>query len=185
MAGSIVAAAVIAGAGLYYAQVYAFYEELDPAETSVELTSLVSGSPEEILYENLDAIDSDSSPIRYRACFTTPMSHPLLTETYEMYEEPTPLIAPGWFDCFNAQTIAQDLESGAALAFLGQRDVIYGIDRVVAVHEDGRGFVWQQINRCGEAVFDGEPAPEGCPPPPENMPAPNYSPVAPASPQGT
>jgi hypothetical protein len=45
--------------------------------------------------------------------------------------------------------------------------VSYGIDRIVAITEDGRGYVWHQINDCGEVVFDGEPAPENCPEPPE------------------
>jgi hypothetical protein len=43
----------------------------------------------------------------------------------------------------------------------------WGIDRVVAVLPDGRGFAWHQINPCGEVVFNGEPAPAGCPPLPE------------------
>ncbi|MEM9853369.1 MAG: DUF6446 family protein, partial [Pseudomonadota bacterium] len=72
-----------------------------------------------------------------------------------------------WFDCFDADVIGAALKDGTARAFLGQRDVIYGIDRVVAVFDDGRGYVWHQINRCGEVVFDGEPVPEDCPPPPE------------------
>ena len=29
------------------------------------------------------------------------------------------------------------------------------------------GFVWHQMNICGEEVFDGNPPPPGCPPPPE------------------
>lgn len=61
------------------------------------------------------------------------------------------------------------LESGEALAFLGQRDFIYGIDRVVAVLPDGRGFVWHQMNHCGEVVYDGDPVPEDCPEPPKSV----------------
>jgi hypothetical protein len=45
--------------------------------------------------------------------------------------------------------------------------VIYGVDRVVAITEDGRGYVWHQINRCGEVVFDGQAAPDDCPEPPQ------------------
>jgi hypothetical protein len=56
-----------------------------------------------------------------------------------------------------------------AIAFLGIENVRYGIDQVVAVLPDGRGFVWQQINACGAVVFNGEPAPEGCPPVPESL----------------
>ena len=39
--------------------------------------------------------------------------------------------------------------------------------RIVAITEDGRGYAWHQINACGKEVFDGKPAPEGCPPAPE------------------
>ena len=58
-------------------------------------------------------------------------------------------------------------EDGTAQAFLGQKDIHYGIDRVVAVTKDGRGYVWHQINDCGEVVFDGNPVPETCPKPPQ------------------
>ncbi|WP_258523656.1 DUF6446 family protein [Roseovarius sp. TE539] len=164
----IVIAALVAGAALYYLQVYHFYEPVRATgDGDVRLTSLVSGKPEPVLYEAFEAIDADSSPIRYRACFTTPTSHALLTETFVPYEAAEPLNAPGWFDCFDAEEIGMALEEGDALAFLGQRNIQYGIDRVVAVMSDGRGYVWHQINHCGEVVFDGRPAPEDCPEPPE------------------
>jgi len=77
-----------------------------------------------------------------------------------------PLEAPGWFDCYDARDIGAALETGEAVAFLGESNVVYGIDRVVAVFRDGRARSWHQINACGEEVFDGRPPPEGCPPPP-------------------
>ncbi|MGX0976796.1 hypothetical protein ACSSVY_002516 [Roseovarius sp. MBR-51] len=168
LAGAILISALVAGAAMYYLQVYHFYEEVAADGTNdVVLTSLVTGAPEPVLYDGFTAIDANSSPIRYRACFTTPMSHALLSETYEIYERAEPLTAPEWFDCYDAQAIGKALEEGRALAFLGQRDVIYGVDRVVAITEDGRGYVWHQINRCGEVVFDGQPAPDDCPEPPQ------------------
>lgn len=95
------------------------------------------------------------------------MSQALLSETYEIYEYPVPTVAPGWFECFDATALGADLEGGSAIAFLGTFNVIYGFDRVVAITEDGRGYVWHQLNKCGEKVFDGDPPPEGCPPQPE------------------
>ena len=68
------------------------------------------------------------------------------TGTYAAYEKPTPLIGPSWFDCFDAGTLTEDLEGGAAAAFLGQRNIKPGVDRVVAVYPDGRGFAWNQLN---------------------------------------
>ena len=163
---AMVASAVAAGAAMYYLQVYAFYEEYDAGE--VVLTTL-DGVAETVVTENFRAIDSDSSPIRYRACFDMQMSVAALTETYEVYEGAEPLVAPGWFDCFDAQAIGVALEDGSAFAFMGQENVTYGVDRVVAVFPDGRAVSWHQINACGERVFDGEAAPEGCPPAPERL----------------
>ena len=161
--------ALIAGAALYYLQVYAYYVEVAAEVGKVQMTSVVTGQPEPILFENYKGIDSNSSPIRYRACFTTPLSQAMLTETYLTYTGATPLVAPGWFDCFDAVTIGDAIESGDAIAFMGVKDITYGIDQVVAVFPDGRGYVWQQINPCGAVVFNGDPAPEGCPPVPENL----------------
>ncbi|MEM9971474.1 MAG: DUF6446 family protein [Pseudomonadota bacterium] len=164
----IVASGLIAGAAVYYLQLYGFYTPVEATNVDdVQVTTLSGAAPEPILYENFNAIDAESSPIRYRACFTTPQSLPMMTETYALYDDAVPLNAPGWFDCFDADAIADALDTGAALAFLGTFNVHYGIDRIVAVHEDGRGWAWHQINHCGEEVFDGNPPPEGCPPVPE------------------
>lgn len=164
----LIATGVLGGGGLYYLQEYGFYETIEAtSDDMVQMTSVTSGAPESILFDSFEAIDADSSPIRYRACFTTPQSLAMMTETYELYDTAAPLNAPGWFDCFDATAIAEALESGAALAFMGTENVTYGIDRIVAVHEDGRGFVWHQINACGEEVFDGNAPPDGCPPVPE------------------
>ncbi len=165
----IAVVATLGGIAMYYLQVYAFYDAIPMSGTDdVQMTVMINGEPEPILYENFTAIDSESSPIRYRACFETNMSAGLLTETYEAYENPEPLVAPDWFDCFDAKEIGFALEEGEGLAFMGQSNIVYGIDRVVAILPDGRGFVWHQINRCGEKVFDGEPAPLGCPPEPRD-----------------
>ena len=162
--------AAVAGAALYYLQVYAFYEEVvDTDATSVQVTTLVAGAPEPILYENFKAIDADSSPLRYRACFNTPQSIPMMTETYQMIDRAEPRVAPNWFDCFDADVIGAGIEAGEAIVFMGTQNIQYGIDRVVAVFDDGRGYAWHQINECGEVVFDGNPVPEDCPTPPESL----------------
>ena len=161
---ALLLSAAAAGAAMYWLQVYAFYEPIDAPE--IQLTTL-QGNVEPIIATNVQAIDADSSPIRYRACFETPMSEAMMTETYQLYEDAVPLNAPEWFDCFDAAEVGAALEDGQALAYLGIENVQYGIDRIVAVFPDGRGFSWQQINVCGEKVFDGDPPPAGCPLPPE------------------
>lgn len=165
---AILAVALVAGAALYYLQVYAFYYRPTLEEAGgVMLTSAETGEAEEIAVENFEAIDADSSPIRYRACFDTDLDPASAAETYATYEEAEPLNAPGWFSCFDAEEVGEALERGEATAFLGEKDIQYGIDRIVAVFPDGRARTWHQINDCGAVVFDGEAAPEGCPPAPE------------------
>ncbi len=154
---------VLAGAGLYYLQVYHYYEEVNVTAAEIELTSVSTGTPEAILAENIEAIDADSSPIRFRACFTTPMSQALLTETYVLRDDAVPLTAPDWFGCFDAQAIGDALADGTALAFTGQENIAYGVDRIVAIFDDGRGYAWHQINNCGQKAYDGTASGPECP----------------------
>jgi len=164
LAGFIVVSSVLAGAAMYYLQVYGFYDEVRVnGVDDVQLTSLVSDAPEAITYEDFQAIDAESSPIRYRACFTTSMSHAMLSETYETYDGAAPRVAPGWFECFDAEALGAEIEAGRALVFTGQRNFEYGIDRVVAITDDGRGYVWHEINDCGEKAYDGSPVGDDCP----------------------
>ncbi len=162
--------AVLVGGAVYYLQVYAYYEEVVATGTDdVMLTRLDTGQPEAIPYAEFQAIDATSSPIRYRGCFTTQASTVSLSQAYAAYPDARPIEGPRWFGCYDADEIGDALESGQAQAFLSIENVHYGVDRVVALFGDGRGFVWHQINHCGEVVFDGRPAPEGCPPPPEGI----------------
>jgi hypothetical protein len=157
-----------AGGLLYYQQVYAYYDEVAFSADAIQLTSVSTGDVEPIVVQSFDAIDADSSPLRYRACFETTLSLAMLTETYVIVDRAEPRVAPAWFDCFDAVQIGADVKD-EAVVFLGVENISYGIDRVVAVYPDGRGFSWHQINACGEVVFNREPAPEGCPTPPESL----------------
>lgn len=146
-AGFIVIASLIGGAFLYYTQVYAYYQPVafQPG-AEIMLTPVESDVPEPILAEDVTGIDGDSSPIRFRACFTTPMTLAMLSETYRIYDRAEPLNAPGWFDCFDAPAIGAALEKGEAVAFLSQANIHPGVDRVVAVFPDGRAYAWHQLN---------------------------------------
>lgn len=162
----ILVSALIAGAALYYLQIYGFYDDVPDAQ--VELVSLTTQEPEEIAADNLQAIDADSSPIRFRACFTHDLSLAMATETYEMTDHTDPRNAPGWFDCFDAAAIGAEIEAGTALTFLGAKNVHYGVDRIVALTDDGRGYIWHELNDCGEKSYDGTVIGETCPEQPEN-----------------
>ncbi|MCR8726365.1 DUF6446 family protein [Frigidibacter sp. ROC022] len=138
---------LIAGAAIYWLQVYGYYRDVaaTDAAAQIRLVSVATGEPEEIVTDNFQGIDADSSPLRFRACFETPTSLATLTETYELAEDPVPLTGPGWFSCYDAETIGEALESGEALAFVSERAIHPGVDRIVAIFPDGRGYAWHQL----------------------------------------
>nr|WP_114964965.1 DUF6446 family protein [Alkalilacustris brevis] len=160
---ALLLATVLAGGAMYYLQVYGYYDRL-PAQNSFAITPEGAIQPVPVAVHDFQGIDSGSSPIRYRACFTLADA----PEGFTPYPAPTPLTAPHWFGCFDAAAIGAALEGGEARAYLAQANFTYGFDRVVAVFPDGRAYAWQQINACGEAHFDGNPLPPHCPPPPSS-----------------
>ena len=164
----IMVSALVAGAALYYLQVYGFYEEASADVQEVRLMSLMAQEPVAILAEGIEAIDAESSPIRFRACFRTSSSLAMLTETYVGLDRVVPRNAPEWFDCFDASAIAAELQAGTALAFLGEKNVAFGVDRIVAITDDGRGYIWHELNDCGEKAYDGTVVGEECPKPDTN-----------------
>jgi len=151
LAGGIVVIALVAGIAMYWLQEYAYYTEaaFRPG-AEILLTPIEGGTPEPILAEAVEGIDATSSPLRFRACFHTPMTQAMLTETYVAYPSPEPLNAPSWFGCFDATAIGTALEKGEALAFLSQSHIAPQVDRVVAVFPDGRAFAWHQISPDAE-----------------------------------
>ena len=89
LAACIVLAALIAGGSIYYLQVYAYYTTVAVhGSEDVMLTAQASGQPEAIAYRDFQAIDSDSSPIRYRGCFTSAQSPETLAQSYQVIEKP-------------------------------------------------------------------------------------------------
>ncbi|HBR38682.1 MAG TPA: histidine kinase, partial [Sulfitobacter pontiacus] len=36
-------------------------------------------------------------------------------------------------------------------------------DRIVAITSDGRGYVWHELNDCGDKAYDGTVVGEACP----------------------
>ena len=138
-------AALAIGIAVYYMQVHAYYEGLDPESVEIRVTPADGSDPRPFAVSELRAIDAESSPLRFRACFLLDIGE----ETFEAIAtavDPTPLNAPGWFDCFDAAAIGAALESGEAVAYLGQSEIRPGVDRVIAVFPDGRGFAWHQLN---------------------------------------
>ncbi len=121
------------GIALWWFQTRAFYEDISMETVLIENTSYPSSE--------FRGINAESSPLKLRACFR--LEGPVSAEPFEAA---TPLIAPGWFDCFDARVLEEDLSTGAATAYLGAAEEFDGIDRVVAVYPDGRAFMWRQLN---------------------------------------
>ena len=110
----------------------------------IRLTPVTGGQPEAILAQDLVETAPDGAPLAFQACFTTPLSQAMLTETYRLYDAPSPAAAAPGLPCFDAPAIADALSRGEALAFLSEPQIRPGIDRVIAVFSDGRAYAWHQ-----------------------------------------
>lgn len=132
---------VAVGGGIWYAQEYAYYDRLDPV--AVTLTAMVDGQPVPLTATGIQAIDATSAPHRWRACFRLDAPLP---DGAEPFPDAAPAYGPGWFDCFDADRIGHDLETGAATAYLSRPEIRPDVDRVIAVYPDGRAYGWHQIN---------------------------------------
>ena len=147
VAGFIVLAAIVAGVGVYYTQEYAYYQPVVfTAGNAIKLTPLNSDTAEPIAVSDIQAVDATSSPLRFRACFTTKLDQSTLLKNYKTYDKALPLYAPSWFDCFDAKKIDDALTSGEAVAFLAQANIAPDIDRVIAVFRTGEAYAWHQVN---------------------------------------
>ena len=127
---------VIFTATLFYFQNYAYYGSIDTRHNI-----LLGKKRYEISY--YQGIDSESSGLKLRECFVVDTLDDI---NLPKYEKPTPLTAPFWFKCFNAERITKDLEDGKASAFLFQKEEFDGIDDVIAIYPDGRSYRWRQLN---------------------------------------
>lgn len=169
LATILVVSGLAAGGAMYYLQVYGYYDEVVPTPgQDVVLLPLGEETPRPIAYSDFSAIDAGSSPIRYRACFTTTLAPQELAQMFRVSEQKLPRNAPGWFDCFDAEALGDALEAGTATAFISVKNISYGVDRIVAITQTGQGFAWHELNDCGEKAYDGTVVGETCPPRPQS-----------------
>ncbi|MFO6463978.1 DUF6446 family protein [Jannaschia sp. KMU-145] len=159
---AILLAALGAGAGLWFAQTRGYYA---PVEGPVTLTLFAEDGLTTLPASGVEAIASKSSPLGFRACFTTDLDLAALGDEIAATPHPgaAPTIAPPWFDCFEAAAIGALLSSGQARAFLAYQDVAFGVDRIVALAADGRGWAWHELNDCGRKAYDGTAVGRACP----------------------
>jgi hypothetical protein len=117
-----------------------------PIESADLFVTTLTGEVLTLTPETFEGIDADTSPLRFRVCVTLDEAGLAAAGQGAPVEEPTPLTAPGWFDCFDAAAIGAALEAGEAEAVLGERNARAGVDRVFAVFPDGRVYGWHQLN---------------------------------------
>lgn len=140
---AIVSITALFAAGMWYAQTRAFYTSFDQFDLAA---SRPDGSEIALVLETVEGIDATSSPLRFRLCAQTDAGAAALLQEAMLYDAPTPLIAPDWFTCFDAEAITAALASGEANAYLGRRNISRGVDLVLARFSDGRMFAWHQLN---------------------------------------
>lgn len=159
----ILGTALLVGGGIWYAQTRGYYAAV---EGPVTLTlAAPDGSLTTLPARDVQAIASNASPLGFRACFNADLDLASLGRDIpvEPRAEAKPTIAPGWFPCFDAGEVTELLESGEARAYTAYPDARYGVDRIVALAPDGRGWAWHEINDCGRKAYDGTPVGEACP----------------------
>jgi hypothetical protein len=139
----LVLSAAVAGAAMYYLQVHAFYTRL-PADTVMRFVTPGALAPVSLRTADFQGIDASSSPLRFRACFR--LADPRALDGAQPVADPTPLVGPGWFGCYDAAAVARALADGQARAVLSEPEIARGVDRIIAVWPDGRAVAWHQLN---------------------------------------
>ena len=119
---------------LWYFQTRFWYERVEGV-TEIE----VNGQPMPV--SDYRGIDATSSPLKLRACFR--QDWPQFAASGALA---TPLTAPGWFECYDAGRITEDVAAGRAQAIRIAEDEPAGIDTWVARYPDGRAYMWRQLN---------------------------------------
>lgn len=123
-------------AGLWYTQFHAYYHELPPEDTVMGKYPVVEWA----------GIDASSSPLKKRVCLrvSPEVTQQITDDEYEL-NGGEPLVAPGWFECFDARQIARDLESRQARLYMIGPSGSEGVDEFMALYADGRGYIWPQL----------------------------------------
>lgn len=125
-------------AGLWYTQFHAFYYDL-------QREPLVIGGVEYPV-ETWVGTDASSSPLKRRVCLTLrgDVAEQILG-AHPVLDDAEPLVAPDWFDCFDAGRIDRDIASGAAKVIKMGPSGFDGVDNYIALYPGGEGYVWRQI----------------------------------------
>ena len=143
----IVGIGLIFGAGLWYATTLAWYDEVEGVE-AIEVNG------QRFAVSGYRGLDGRTSPLKLRGCFTLDDPEGALAAG-EAADDAVPITTPGWFDCYDPAMILAGMEAGEIEAVMAGRDEGDGADLYLAVHEDGRGWVWRQPNGKYERGGEG------------------------------
>lgn len=138
IAGGIVAIGAVFGIGMWYSQVYAYYEEVTGI---TEVT--VGGEPFNV--SDYVGINAPTSPLKMRGCFTFENPKGAIVAG-QRATDATPLKPPHWFDCFDPEQITADIDAGEAIPIMAGKDEGDGADLYMAIYTDGRAYRWRQPN---------------------------------------
>lgn len=141
MSGRVMVIALLAftagfAAALWYFQTRYWYEEVEGV-TEIEVNG------QRLPVSDWRGIDAPTSPLKLRACF-----HQDWPQSAASNADATPLVAPGWFECYDAERISQDLAARRAQAIRIAEDEPEGVDTYVARYPDGRAYLWRQLNQA-------------------------------------
>ena len=128
----MIAVPAVFAAALWWFQTRAYYEEIGADDVEIAGQSYP--------VSDWRGIDAPTSPLKLRACFR-------LAEAPDAprAEDAKPLVAPPWFDCFDAAALDGALERGEAVAYLAQADEFGAANRIVVRFPDGRAYMWRQL----------------------------------------
>ncbi len=145
----LIALTVVFAVALWWFQNHAYYESAEGAE-AIEIAGL------SIPVTDYSQIDAATSPLKLRACFrlsdpadlnrAVQASAPLTGEARKAGIPLDPLVAPNWFECFDAETLAGLAQSPGAEVIVAARNAPQGFDRIALILPDGRGWLWRQLN---------------------------------------
>lgn len=138
IAGGIVVFGALFGVGMWYSQVYAYYEDV------TDITEVTVGA-ETFAVRDYRGITARTSPLKMRGCFTFDDPAGAIVAG-ERATRAVPIKPPYWFDCFDPVQILADIDSGAAIPIMAGLDEGDGADLYMAIYPDGRAYRWRQPN---------------------------------------
>jgi hypothetical protein len=110
----------------------------------IKLTQQSNNLPIKILINDkpISAYSTDAK--FYNSCFNVITTIDQLSSKYVKSNNPAPSKPLGNMACYNYDQLKEDIKSGVAYSFIGEENIINGIDRIIAVYSDGRAYAWHQ-----------------------------------------